>query len=274
MVLPQQRLTSMSLGEVFGEALHLYAKHWAQYLAISAVAVVPFSVMALALDGAVSDPATDSATALGAVVVAGAVGLILTLALEFVVTGALTRSAVSEMAGQPIGAVDGLRNGMLRIGGLLWVIVLGTVALAALGGALFLSERFIGVAGPVLAVVAIAVGGTVISVAVPAFVVEDVRARAALSRSWGLVKPHFFHALVVVFVSRTVANVIDRVISALLDGRGGSSLAGEWAVSSVGLVLATPFVALVPAVLYVELRARQAGITAGTLRDDLTRTSV
>ena len=42
---------------------------------------------------------------------------------------------------------------------------------------------------------------------------------------------------------------------------GGDSFAGQWLVSAIGLLLVVPYTALVGVVTYVELRARNEGLT-------------
>ena len=134
------------------------------------------------------------------------------------------------------------------------MIILSTLAI--LGGLILLV-----IPGLIIAVM--------LFVSVDAFIVEGHRGSTALGRSWGLVKSHFWHVVGVVFLSAILTGLIQAILSAV----GGDSFAGQWLVTAIGLLLVVPYTALVGVVTYIELRARNEGLTVAQLRDDLTRTS-
>jgi hypothetical protein len=106
-------------------------------------------------------------------------------------------------------------------------------------------------------------------VSVDSFIVEGHRGSTALGRSWGLVKTHFWHVVGVVLLSA----ILTGLMQAILDALGGDSFAGQWLVTAIGLLLVVPYTALVGVVTYVELRARNEGLTVAQLRDELVRTA-
>lgn len=255
MALPQERFQPQTASDVLVKAFELYRADWLQYLMVSAVLVIPVSLLQLGALQAVPETPTDPEVFSGPAIAASLIGVVLSLFAQLVVTGALTRSGVGAMAGQPVGAAEGLRNGMARVGPLLLVVVLQALAVLA---------------GLIALVIPGLIIGVLLSVSVPAFVVENRRGSAALSRSWHLVKPAFWHSVAVV----VLAAIFTAIVSEILGRLGGESIAGQWVFSTIGVLLVIPFTALVTAVLYVELRARGGSLTANDLREDLARTAV
>jgi len=255
MTLPEEQLQPRGVADVLVKAFDLYKADWQQYLLVAALLVVPVSLVQLGALQAIPDASTDPVTFSGGALFASLIGVILTLIAQLVVTGALTRSGVGALVGQPVSASEGLRNGMNRIGGLLLVIILE--ALAVLAGLIVLV-----IPGLIIAVL--------LAVSVPSFIVEDVRGRAALSRSWNLVKPVFWHVVGVVLLTALFTGIAASILGRI----GGTSIVGQWLFSTIGTLLVTPFSALVSAVLYVELRARRQALTTAMLREDLDRTAV
>ena len=104
-----------------------------------------------------------------------------------------------------------------------------------------------------------------LSVSVPVLIVENRRGRAALSRSWNLVKGHFWHAVGVIVVAGhhhgdrrrdhrgDRRRRLDRAVDLLLDRQD----------------ITAPFTALVSVLLYLDLRSRSEALTADTLSTEL-----
>ena len=108
-----------------------------------------------------------------------------------------------------------------------------------------------------------------LSVSIPALIVEDRRGTDAMSRSWNLVKGHFWHALGTV----VVAYVIVWFVGLILGLIGGDNWFLGWIFDSIAQIITAPFAALVTVLLYVDLRVRNEGLTADRLRTDLISTS-
>ncbi len=253
MTQPDERFQPRSVSDVLVDAFNLFVKDWTQYVLVAALLVIPLTLVDITLNRALVEPDGDAVAVTGGVVV-GLVGLIVTLVMQLVVTGALARAGARGVAGLEVNVIDGAAYALGRLGPLLWVIILSTLAI--LGGLILLV-----IPGLIIAVM--------LFVSVDAFIVEGHRGSTALGRSWGLVKPHFWHVVGVVFLSAILTGLIQAILSAV----GGDSFAGQWLVTAIGLLLVVPYTALVGVVTYIELRARNEGLTVAQLRDDLTRTS-
>jgi hypothetical protein len=96
-------------------------------------------------------------------------------------------------------------------------------------------------------------------------IVENRRGRAAMSRSWNLVKGHFWHALGVIVVAAIITGFVSGIIASI----GGSAWVVRWIFTAIAQVLTAPFSALVSVLLYLDLRARSESLSADTLRTEL-----
>ena len=104
-----------------------------------------------------------------------------------------------------------------------------------------------------------------LSVSVPVLIVENRRGRAALSRSWNLVKGHFWHAVGVIIVAGIITGIVGGIIGSI----GGDVWVVRWIFSSIGTIITAPFTALVSVLLYLDLRSRSEALTAYTLSTEL-----
>ena len=100
---------------------------------------------------------------------------------------------------------------------------------------------------------------------VPVLIVENRRGSEAMSRSWNLVKGHFWHAFGVIIVAGLIVGVISGIIGAI----GGSAWIVRWIFSAIAQIITAPFTALVSVLLYLDLRARSEALSADTLRAEL-----
>jgi hypothetical protein len=255
MTQPEGPFQPRSVSDVLVDAFELFRRDWTNYVLMTALLVIPLALAQVGVSRAFVDEQTGEVTLVGGALLFSLVGAVLTVVVQLVVSGALTRSGVSAMAGQRLEVAGSLRHAFRRMGGLLWVILLSSLAIFAGFIALVIP-------GIILAVL--------LYVSVQAFIVEGHKGSAALSRSWTLVKPHFWHVLGVVIL----AALLTGITSAILGQLGGDSFFGEWLFGSIGLLLVVPYTAMVTVVLYVELRARREALTVSQLRDDLARTSV
>ena len=240
---PEEAFQPRSVSDVLVDAFNLFVKDWTQYVLVAALLVIPLTLVDITLNRALVEPDGDAAAMTGGLVV-GLVGLIVTLIIQLVVTGALARAGARGVAGLEVNVIDGAAYALGRLGPLLWVIVLS--ALFVLGGLILLI-----IPGLIIAVM--------LFVSVDAFIVEGHRGSTALGRSWGLVKPHFWHVVGVVLLSAILTGLIQAILRAL----GGDSFGGQWLVSAIGLLLVVPYTALVGVVTYVELRGPQRGAHRG-----------
>jgi hypothetical protein len=156
------------------------------------------------------------------------------------------------MLGDPIDVEASYRWGFRRIGSVILVSLL--FALAVVGGFILLV-----IPGLIFIVM--------LSVSIPALIVEDRRGSDALGRSWNLVKGNFWHVVGVIVVAGLITGAISGIIGAL----GGNAWLLRWIFGSIGTIVTAPFTALVSVLLYVDLRARSEALTAVTLRTEVSR---
>jgi hypothetical protein len=234
--------------EVLGTAFGLYRRCWRTVLAIVAIAVP----LAVSIPSTKTLPAGDEyqvvvhhrVVAVGgswadtAIVVPAMLALGLGIA---VVAGAVTRAAVAAAAGEDLGVRRSYRFAAGRVGPLLGVIV---------------STWLLTMLGLVLLVVPGVVVGVLLVVSVPALVVEDRGARAALSRSRDLVAGRWWHTfgtlLLTWLLLGLAVNLVDNAVGVL-----GHGWVAETAAQALAITLVMPFAALVGVLLYLDLRARK-----------------
>ena len=117
-------------------------------------------------------------------------GLIVTAVISVIISAvlqaAILRAAAQATIGDPVDPQESYRFGFKRLGSVILVSLL--VGLAVVGGLILLV-----IPGLIFLIF--------LSVSVPVLIVENRRGRAALSRSWNLVKGHFWHAVGVIVVA-------------------------------------------------------------------------
>lgn len=247
--------------EILGTAFRLYRGHWRTLLPIIAVAaplavsfpstkVLPgpgseYQVMVHHRVVATGGSWTDTAVLVLATVVA-----LLVLA---VVAGAVVRAAGAAVTGEDLVIRRSYRFAIGRLWPLL-LVLLATWLLTMLG--------------IVLLVVPGIIVGVQLSVSVPALVIEGGTARQALSRSWDLVRGHWWHTFGTILLTWLLlgltVNLLDNAARRLAHGWLAQTVA-----QGVSITLVTPFAALVGLLLYLDLRSRKEPLDLDTLRADL-----
>ncbi|MEP6972677.1 MAG: hypothetical protein ABI869_00875, partial [Actinomycetota bacterium] len=183
--------------------------------------------------------------------VAGAiVTAVITVIISAVLQAAILRAAALATIGDPVDPQESYRYGFKRLGSVILVSLL--VGLAVAGGLILLV-----IPGIIFLIF--------LSVSVPVLIVENRRGTAAMSRSWNLVKGHFWHAFGVIIVAAIITGVISGIIGSI----GGSAWALRWVFTAIAQILTAPFTALVSVLLYLDLRARKESLSASTLRSEL-----
>ena len=128
----------MGIGEILSTAFQFYQRHWRTLLAITAVVVVPITLLQYLLGDQVRTQGEETAngvvieTATWAVGIAGLVTALAGLLMFLVLTGAITRAVAAEVAGEDPSLEQSYRFGFHRLGSVLLVSVL--VGLATVGG--------------------------------------------------------------------------------------------------------------------------------------------
>jgi len=258
-------LRPLGVGEVLDVGIKLTVRHWWTLVRAVLVVVVPLQfVAALALLSAPSE--SDLSTfgengtlsehdvwTFGAAVF---VGFVLSLLGQMIATGACFKAVADGYLGRQPSWRDSLVTVLRRLHSILWISALvGILAFLALIACI--------VPGVWLYVAWV--------VAVPAFLTEGVRGRAALGRSFRLVRGFWWRTFAIVVLGLLLAGVLRAAIGGVLevvtlssDNELVNAIAGF--VSSVlSGAITTPFVAAVTIVLYIDLRVRKEGFDLALL---------
>ena len=113
--------------------------------------------------------------------------------ISAVLQAAILRAAAQATIGDPVDPQESYRFGFKRLGSVILVSVL--VGLAVIGGFILLV-----IPGLIFLVF--------LSVSVPVLIVENRRGTDAMSRSWNLVKGHFWHAVGVIIVAGLITGIV------------------------------------------------------------------
>lgn len=266
-------LAPRAAGQVIGDAFSTFTKHWSQLLLVSviyAIVVVVIGVIAFAVVAAVASTGSGLAMTIGILLV-----LALVIVAIFSLAGFVTRLVASEVAGVPTTIRDSLDWGMRHFGSIILISLLVAaviIGIELVGFLLLYLLRDIGLLAALfglafyLSLIVVQLG---LSMAVPAYVVEGMKGSAALTRSWNLVKPNFWHALGVFVLAYLV--MLGGWIVVTIFAQVSELLGGLLALAVAFVVL--PFFSLVFVLLYVNLRVKAGGVTRGILQQDLARTA-
>jgi hypothetical protein len=247
----------MGIGEILSTAFQFYQRHWGTLLAITAVVVVPFTLLQYLLGdqvrtrGEVTREGVVIETATWSEAIAGLVVVLAGLLMFLVLTGAITRAVAAEVAGEDPSLEQSYRFGFHRLGSVLLVSVL--VGLAT-------------VAGLILFVIPGIYIGVRLVVSIEALVVEGRRGTQAMGRSWELVGGHWWHAFGTLLVAWLIIGVLNSVITLPFSD---TSWFVQGLVAALATVVTLPYGVLVGVLLYLELRARKENLTLEALRSDL-----
>lgn len=257
-----ETLPARGVGEIISTAFEIYRRNAAQLLTIVAIIVVPLSILNFLLVDVVFAPKitkTLSVTGdtirvvdrsfwlfLVGALIAAAMGVIINAILE----AALLRGAVQASIGDTVDVPTSYRWGLRRFGSILFLSILVGLSIAV---------------GFILLVIPGLFLLVMLSVAVPALVVEDVRGTAAMKRSWELVKGNFWHAAGVIVVAFLITIVVGAIFSAI----SGDNRILSLIFDTLGRIIVAPFSAVVTVLLYLDLRARREALTAARLRTEL-----
>ena len=265
-------LRPLRVGETIDAAIRLYRLNWKTFIGIVAIVTIPFTALQAFLVQAVGRPARLDlpssltlvtgcvSTNAGAVAV---VTLVTTLVSLLFVRPFLTAAMVGAVGDAYVGqtpTVEGsYRLALSRLGSVLLVEVLA--GFAVLGGFLLLV-----VPGFIVLTKLIASSSAVI--------LEDVRGRKALSRSWRLTDGHGWRVFGTWLLASLLAGIVAGLFTlpATLLGNSMSCSSG-WLVRAIGqiagAVVVQPFAAAIPVLLYLDLRVRKEGLDLALMAREL-----
>ena len=265
-------LRPLGIGEILDVGIKAYLRNAKTLIGLAAVVVVPFQILsAIVLLSVVPDAnsvpggtfdttnstSTDTAATLGANATLTITGFLVGL----LVTAACLKAVSDIYLDRPAEFGGSLRFAVRRLGPLFWMNIVMGVGLLAGFAALVVPGIWLYVAW---------------SVATPALLIENLRGRRALGRSYRLVKGRWWRVAGVLLVANIlvifVAGVVQGVLVGVALSGSGSVLVAVTVVSlaaAISSVLTQPFHAAVVTVLYYDLRVRREGYDIALLAEQL-----
>lgn len=231
-----------SIGRIATEAFTLWRADWPAYLALAALVIVPSNLLVLGVGlGELGAPYGQEITTGDDLV-----SLALLLTMYPLVAAMVFPVVLGRFAGQRPALGAAIRAGLDRYLPALGATVLMTAAVAV---------------GLLLLVIPGLIASVKLAVSIPAAVLDEPRAGAALARSWNLTNGSFWRVLGALLASSVPVFVLAgvaigepvRALAADADAYG-IMLAG----STIAEVLTTPYLMIVVLLIYGDLRARAA----------------
>lgn len=268
-------LRPLRIGEVLDAAFKVYRRNAVTLWKIIALVVIPVNVLgALILLSVLPDdffePGFAGTTLTDSEIWAFAAAMIVLALISVVTILAATAACLKVVSDSYLGgrstAGSSLAFATRRLHSLLWVgfltvfflLIIGAVAVAATVGAESIALAFLFL--PVILWLWVAW-----SFAPPALLVEDVRGRKALGRSFKLVRGRWwavFWTLLLGFVITSVVGFgVELILRPFIEESESLTTAVmlDAVLRSVTAVLTTPFSAALVAILYFDLRVRKEG---------------
>ena len=266
------RLRPLSLGEILDVSIKICFAHWRTLIKAVLVVVVPVQIVGTIVNADYTVDSLDFGTGagqtpeetfdrfnqyLGGLAIAGVLqGLAILLS-----TAACLRAIAQAYLGEPADWRSSLRYAWRLTPSLLLLtllyalgLVLGFLLLILPGIWLYVAWAF----------------------ATPALLVEGLRGRKALGRSFGLVKGRWWRTFGVLTVGFILAAIISTVVQGvflvgIVVGEGNDALVLVLSAIAgiVGLAVSTPFQAALLTVLYFDLRVRKEGFDLELLAQEI-----
>jgi len=237
-------------------AFHLYRQHWQALVTIVAIVAIPLSLLQyfIADRFTAGVPAREDAVVVSGdlwrAVAANLTTGVLSILIVQLLTGAITRAAAGTLLGEDLTFEAAYSFGYARLWSILLVTVLVGLAVTA-GFIVFIIPGFFVLVRLIASL--------------PALVVEGKRGRAALSRSWDLVRGRGWPVLGALLAAAIITGVVISVITAPITG----SWLARGLAGGLASVVTMPFSTLVLVLLYLDLRVRKERLDLETLRRDL-----
>ena len=267
-------LRPLDIGEILDVAFKIYVRHFGLLIKTVALVVIPVQIIGgLILLGTVEDPAVitgdfqfdttaDSDPDTAGQIASGLVSVLGGGFAQILSTAACVKAVSDAYLQQSPSAGGSLRFAGRRLHSLVWLSILQAVLLvfafiALIGPGVWLALAWI--------------------VAFPALLLEGVKGRKALGRSFRLVRKRWWPTFGVILLAYLLAFVLQFfsgiVLGALSFTDLSDNLLGTVAVSTVVTTIAalipTPFTAAVVVLVYFDLRVRKEGLDIALLAEHI-----
>lgn len=286
-------LRPLGVGEILDVSIKLYTRHFRTLLVIVALVVVPVQLLLVPLLasalpdpallrpqlGLTPEPVNVSQRELGRFFAGTAVSTMFSVVAALLAQAAAFQAVREAYLGQRPDWRRSLRFMARRLHSVLWISMLALVLVLLLllaGGIVTGVLAALAGGGPSIAIVSLGIAALITGVVwlgvswalpLPALMVERLRGRRALGRSFRLVRGRWWPTFAAIGLGLGLALVVQLVatglLQALLFTDIGDNALGAVVISqlgnAIGASLATPFQAAIVAVVYFDLRVRKEG---------------
>jgi hypothetical protein len=266
------RLRPLSLGEILDVSIKICVAHWRTLAKAVLVVVVPvqivdtiltsdYTVSSLDFNANSSQTPQQSADELNRALGGIAISTLLQGLAVLLVLAACFRAIAQAYLGRPTDWRESLSYALKHVPSLLWLallyglgVVLGLILLILPGIWLYVAWPF----------------------AMPALLIEGRRGRAALGRSFQLVRGRWWRTFGIIIVGFILAGVVSSLVqgvflAGILVGSDNDALVLLFSALAgvVGLTITTPFQAALLTVVYFDLRVRKEGFDLELLASEI-----
>jgi hypothetical protein len=269
-----RRLRPLDLGGTLDTALKICTRHARTLVLAVLVVVVPLEILSLVIAESTTS-VYDVASGVGlsgdthvvysdkGVYTAGQVAIaILAVLTSLLSTVACFKAVADAYLGRVPTPESSLRFAARRFPSALWMTIVMIILLIPAFLALILPGIWLAVA---------------FSMGLPALLTEDERGFGALSRSFNLVKDHWWRVFLTLLVAFILVTVVQGILTAVLIALATSAFdSGSFTAHAlaavariIGLAITTPVLSAVTAILYFDLRVRKEGFDLDLLADRL-----
>jgi hypothetical protein len=266
------RLRPLSLGEILDVSIKICVAHWRTLVKAVLVVVVPvqivgtiltadYTVSSLHFDANSSQTPQQSLDELNQALGGLAISTLLQGFAVLLVLAACFRAIAQAYLGEPTDWRESLSYGLKHLPSLLWLALLYTLGLVLGFLLLILPGIWLYVCW---------------AFAMPALLIEGRRGRAALGRSFQLVRGRWWRTFGIVVVGFILAGVVSSLVqgvflAGILVGSDNDALVLLFSALAgvVGLTISTPFQAALLTVVYFDLRVRKEGFDLELLASEI-----
>lgn len=254
----------MKMWATFKEGTRLYRAHFGQLFVLNAITFLPAAIIAFAVSreampiGNSQESIDRWATLTGALVGAMMLwSLVSTATLHYAVGDAYQTGRCNWRE-----SLVRCRPRLLVFAGAMGVMALMAIGLVAIVLVVSLLNEMVALVLLVGLVLVAAVGGTTFfTILVPVVVREDVGVRAALTRTWDLIRPKFLILVGLIFVSGLIIGFCNRLMAVAIDGGFKATvteptqmLVAVFASIVIPTLVFTPWTVAVVTMAYIRLR--------------------
>lgn len=255
-------LRPLGIGEVLDASIKIYLARWKPMVIAVGLVTAPAMVLSALVQVSAGSPTaltrTDPDTNLvefdgrgfALFIAALAVTTVITLLATNLATAGVLRMVTGVYLGEEVGWRESLRFAFSRFGSLTWLLVL-----TLLGSAV----------GLLACVVGLLWLQGVWAVAFPVLLVEGVKGKSALGRSYRLVRGRFWPVFGTILLGTLLAGTVQGVLTApvlvltLVEANFLLTSVLGGVVNIIGTAITAPFVASLTMVIYFDLRVRKEG---------------